>query len=267
MPFTISHAAAIMPFARELNRWRVLSAAVIGSMVPDFGLLLPWNATRLQTHSMLSLLTFCLPVGLLFYWLFEYIVKPTAREVLPDAAYWRSFGFAEPDSIASVRQWLKASIAVLAGAVTHLAWDGFTHEGARGVRMIPMLDDPVEIGGHPLLAFRLAQHASSILGLAVVLYIMWKALRAGEESLEAPARRLRKAERRGWMAVYVGTALLFCAVSYGLADLHDSFAKSPGWMIDAFAVGGLRGLIFSLLAVSVILKARLRSAAAARNRV
>lgn len=266
MPFTLSHAAAILPFSRELNRWRTLSAAVIGSMVPDFALMLPWNATRLQTHSMLSLLTFCLPVGLLFYWLFEYLVKPTAREVLTDAAYLRSSGFAEPDSISSAWQWLKASLAILAGAITHLAWDGFTHEGARGVRMIPLLDDPVEIGGHPLLAFRLAQHASSILGLAVVLYIMWKAVRAGGESLDAPQRQLHKASRRRWMAAYVGAALMFCAASYVLADAHDRYQKSLTWVIEAVAIGGLRGLIFSLLAVSLLLKARLRAAVAARNR-
>ena len=267
MPFTISHAAAILPFARNLNRWRVLSAAVIGSMVPDFGLLLPWGASRLQTHSMLSLLTFCLPVGLLSYWLFEFIVKPTAREVLPDTAYLRSAGFAEADSIASVRQWLKASVAILAGAVTHLAWDGFTHEGARGVRMFPMLYDPVEIGGHPLLAFQLAQHASSILGLAVVLYVMWTALSSGEKSIDAPARELLRAARRAWMGAYVGTALIFCAMSYVLAERHDQFSKTLSWIIESLAIGGLRGLIFSLLAVSLLLKIRLWTAAAARNRV
>ncbi len=43
MPFTISHAAAVLPFARLLARWRLLSATIIGSMVPDFGLLLPWR--------------------------------------------------------------------------------------------------------------------------------------------------------------------------------------------------------------------------------
>ena len=267
MPFTISHAAAVMPFARRLNSLRVLSAAVIGSMVPDFGLLLPWNATRLQTHSMLSLLTFCLPVGLLFYWLFEYVVKPTAREVLPDAAYRRSSAFAQPDSITSARQWLKASLAILAGAVTHLAWDGFTHEGARGVRMFPMLDDALEIGGHSLLVFRVAQHVSSILGLAVVLWIIGNALRADSNPSVEPERRLPKASRRRWMGVYVGAAILFCAVSYALADLHDRFGLSLGWILDALAVGGLRGLIFSLLAVSLLLKTRLRNADASRNRV
>ena len=51
MPFTISHAAAVLPFSRLLARWRLLSAAVIGAMVPDFGLFFPWHMRRFETHS------------------------------------------------------------------------------------------------------------------------------------------------------------------------------------------------------------------------
>src|ERR1700750_2667390 len=110
MPFTISHAAAVMPFARPLARWHALSAAVIGSMVPDFGYLLPWHLERVDTHSFNSLLTFSLPVGLGSYWLFEYVVKPSTREVLPDGAYSRSERFALPDAIDNWRQWILASV-------------------------------------------------------------------------------------------------------------------------------------------------------------
>lgn len=76
MPFTISHTAAVLPFARHLNRWRALSAVVIGSMVPDFTLLVPWSSQRVDSHSIVGLFTFCLPIGLACYWLFEYVVKP-----------------------------------------------------------------------------------------------------------------------------------------------------------------------------------------------
>ena len=51
MPFTISHAAVVMPFARLLVRWRLLSAFVIGAMVPDFGLFFP-SFTESPGHSL-----------------------------------------------------------------------------------------------------------------------------------------------------------------------------------------------------------------------
>ncbi len=70
MPFTISHAAAVLPFSRPLARWRLLSAAVIGAMVPDFRIFFP-GMPRVETHSIVALLTFCLPVGLITYWVFQ----------------------------------------------------------------------------------------------------------------------------------------------------------------------------------------------------
>ncbi len=90
MPFTISHADAVLPFARFLGRWRVLSALVIGSMAPDFGFFLPWQLPRFETHSAAALLTFSLPAGLIVYWIFQRLIKTPLRQVLPDDAYDRS---------------------------------------------------------------------------------------------------------------------------------------------------------------------------------
>ncbi len=140
MPFTISHAAVVLPFSRPLARWRLLSAAVIGAMVPDFGLFFPWRMHRFETHSSLALFTFCLPVGLVTYWIFQYLIKPPILEAMPDGVYARWQPYASPANMASIRQWIWAACGVVAGAVTHLVWDAFTHENARGVRMIPWLE-------------------------------------------------------------------------------------------------------------------------------
>ena len=93
MPFTISHAAAVLPFSRLLARWRLLSAVVIGAMVPDFGLFFPWRLQRFETHSIWGLFSFCLPVGMVTYWVFQYFIKAPVLEVLPEGAYarWRPF--------------------------------------------------------------------------------------------------------------------------------------------------------------------------------
>ena len=106
MPFTISHAAAVLPFSRLLARWRLLSAAVIGAMVPDFGLFLPWPVHRLESHGVAGLWAFCLPVGLVTYWIFQYLVKTPLLAVLPNGAAARWRPFSSPANIASPRQWL-----------------------------------------------------------------------------------------------------------------------------------------------------------------
>src|SRR5271170_559620 len=158
MPFTISHAAVVLPFGRLLARWRLLSAVVIGAMVPDFGLFFPWRIQRFETHSSMALLTFCLPVGMAAYWIFQYLIKVPMLEVLPDGAYARWQPYSSPARIASFRQWILAACGVLTGALTHLVWDAFTHEQARGVRMIPWLEEPVvDIGTHRVSAVRLLQ--------------------------------------------------------------------------------------------------------------
>ena len=79
MPFTVSHIAAVLPGYRWFTRANIFSAAVIGSMVPDFGLLAPGFLARWQTHSLEALFTFCLPVGLATYWLTLLLLRPNLR--------------------------------------------------------------------------------------------------------------------------------------------------------------------------------------------
>jgi hypothetical protein len=259
MPYTLSHAAAVLPFARPLARWRVLSAAVIGSMVPDFGLFFPWRPERFETHSALGLVTFCLPVGVASYWLFQLLIKTPVLEVLPDGAYARSRPFAAPAAIGSLRQWVLAACGILAGAVTHLVWDGFTHEGARGVRMIPALDDPViEIGGRYMTGYRLGQDLTSVLGLALVLGIVVYALRPGPPQ-PIPPRPLGKAERRAWVAAYLATTVVLGLGEFWLMNTARHHSHSLSARVDYAAFSSLRGLAAALLGVSLCLNARLRA--------
>lgn len=259
MPFTISHAAAVLPFSRPLARWRLLSATVIGSMAPDFGFLMPWRPPRVETHSAMALLAFCLPAGLLTFWVFQKFIKTALMEVIPDATYSRWRNFALPADITSLRQWVLAVCGILVGAITHLVWDAFTHEGARGVRMIPALDDPyVDFAGHHLFGTRLLQDVSSLVGLAVVLVIVVYGLRPGRGG-EVPVRRLRRAERYGWILGYTVMAVLLASLSFyrtwhGTASVH-SLAVTVGY----YAIAALRGFAASVLVVSLALAIRLRA--------
>jgi hypothetical protein len=263
MPFTLSHTAVVLPFARPLARWRLLSAALIGSMVPDFGLFLPWpwRPERFETHSALALLTFCLPVGLACYWLFEYLIKTPVFELLPDGAHARWQPYSAPAAIGSLRQWILAASGIVGGAVSHLVWDGFTHEGARGVRLIPALDDPIEIGGQYFTGYRLAQDLSSLVGLALMLGFLAYALRKGPPSVTQ--RPLHPPERRAWVLAYLLIALSLAAADFGLMSLGSRHFHSLSTKVDYAAVASLRGLAGALLGVSLALRARLRASATA----
>jgi uncharacterized protein DUF4184 len=261
MPFTISHAAAVLPFARFLGRWRVLSALVIGSMVPDFGYLLPWRLPRLETHSAAALLSFSLPVGLAAYWIFQRLLKTPLREILPDGPYSASLPFAPIAEIGSARQWLIASCGVLIGAVTHLVWDGFTHEGARGVRMLPGLDEWfVDVAGHEIGGTRFLEDFSSVAGLIVVVWVLWRFLRTHAPP-DAPPRRLQRSQRRFWSAAYALTA-----AAVGIGDfllMRWVYGHPLGFLgyLGFAAIASLRGLGIAVLGVSLCLDWQLRGRA------
>jgi uncharacterized protein DUF4184 len=260
MPFTISHVAAVLPFSRPLARWRLLSATIIGSMVPDFGFLLPWRPARIETHSAVGLLTFCLPVGLATFWIFQLLIKSAVMEILPDATYSRWRRFAEPADIGSLKQWALAACGVLAGAITHLVWDGFTHEGARGVRMIPALDDPiVEIAGHHLIGARLLQDVSSLLGLAIVLAVVAYGLRPGRHGEDVPARKLPPRERFVWILAYTVMAILLAVLFFALRRQAYGVRPSLAIMLGRYAIAALRGFAVSLVVVSLGVGIRLRA--------
>ncbi len=260
MAFTISHAAAVLPFSRLLARWRLLSATVIGSMIPDFGWFMPWRPTRFETHSVVGLLTFCLPVGLAAYWIFQRVIKTPLVELLPDGAYSRWRAFAAPADYTEPMQWIWVSGGLLAGAFTHLVWDAFTHERAIGVRMIPALDEPaVLIGGHHLAGARLLQDASSLIGLIAVVLILMYGLRRGSGVEPATARPLSVGERRLWMGGYVLAAVILSGAFFLMKHPAESATRSVGVPFSGAAIAVLRGLAAALFSVSLCLRLRLRA--------
>jgi len=258
MPFTISHTAVVLPFARLLARWQLLSAAVIGAMVPDFRIFFP-GLPRVESHSAVALLTFCLPVGLSTYWMFQLLIKTPMVEVLPDGPYARWRPFSLEANVRSLRQWLLAAGGILAGALTHLIWDAFTHDGGRGVRMFPVLDDSIiDIGSRHLPAIYVMQDLGSLIGLGAVLAMVGYSLRRGRQAA-VPNRLIARRERLLWMLIYAFAGLVFSAAFYvwtrfGQPPIHSIIGRA-----SVIAIASLRGLTAALLSVSLALDFRLRA--------
>jgi hypothetical protein len=301
MPFTISHIAAVVPVYRPLSRARLFTAAVIGSMVPDFGMLAPADLARWQTHSLPALLTFCLPVGLAAYGLTLWLIKPALLAVMPNGAYARvrsqealalAEAGSEPVRVASEPvlavsggasvtrrpaeaqtlrdastsrvlsslarlRWLVVPLTLLGGALTHLVWDAFTHEGTRGVQMFPqLLDYGPQLAGHSLRLYRLLQYGSSVVGLVVLGLALGLWLHHASVPRVAPRRRLRAAERSGWLAAYLVLPLATFAW-FALRPLALHELGSLGGTLDDIAIQCLRATALSLLLVSALIRVRL----------
>jgi hypothetical protein len=175
MPFTLAHPAAAIPLCRPLRRHGVLSALVIGSMVPDFWYLLPLGIQRADTHSLAGLFWFGLPVGLTCYAVFHALLKKPLLGLLPEAVAARLAECTEMEA-ALPRVGLVAVLAsLLLGLVTHLAWDSFTHYDGAFVAAWPALRSELfSIGHYDVYPVSLLQHLSGVVGIGLTGYWLWR---------------------------------------------------------------------------------------------
>jgi hypothetical protein len=158
MPYPFAHPAAVLPLAPLMGRLAVPSALVIGSMVPDLWQLLPFGS-RQMSHSASGLLLFCLPVGLAVYLVFHLLLKNACMALLPPALAGRVRGFAV-SGLPAV-PWHAVLASLVAGALTHLLWDGLTRDHGAQTHSINWL-----------------QHASTLVGTLVLAWWLWRQLRS-----------------------------------------------------------------------------------------
>jgi len=189
VPFTGSHAAAVLPLAR---RPLVASALVIGSMAPDFPYYLPFPLRLgVRWHSLLGLVTVDLAAGLVVFVVWHALLVPPAVAVAPEPVRRRLAGAARglsaycaPATVALV------AVSIVLGAATHVGWDAFTHEGRWGVEQVTLLRQQVG----PLPGYRWAQYASTTVGGGAILLwlaLWWRRAPIGPTAVPAVGRRTR----------------------------------------------------------------------------
>jgi hypothetical protein len=175
MPFTLAHPAAAVPLRRVLGRSGVLSALIIGSLTPDFAYFLPWNVDLMQarggTHSLPGLFWFCLPVGLLVFWVFHAVVKHPALLLLPESLRARLAPIVNGVSGSSRNSFWAVVLSLGIGALTHPVWDGFTHHGGAAMQVWPVLGTTVaHVFGQSVRLYNVLQHTSTLLGLSLLTW-------------------------------------------------------------------------------------------------
>ena len=167
MPFTVSHAAAVLPLQRLGRHKLPLAALMVGSMAPDFGYIFSYEASRALTHSFAGLFLFSLPVGLLVWLFYVAVLEKATITLLSDRWHTR---FAHTDTITAALV-LRAVLAIVLGAATHLLWDSFTHRGTFATDAIPGLLRPTP-GFAWLPIYHLLHGVSSVVGLVILGYWM-----------------------------------------------------------------------------------------------
>ncbi|MBO0608313.1 DUF4184 family protein [Myceligenerans salitolerans] len=185
MPFTPSHPAAVLPFVRPPFSAAGLVAGAIAPDLPYFARALPvpvtaqsWyepylNATT--SHGLTGSLTVALPYAVLLvaaWWAARrpaaalLATGPTADGAAPRGG---AGGGAGLRTVAVRGAWILLSLLI--GIATHLLWDSFTHGDGYVVTHVAVLSDPA-VGG--LTWARLLQHVSTVAGLVVLVWYLWR---------------------------------------------------------------------------------------------
>ncbi|MGW4504649.1 DUF4184 family protein [Streptomyces sp. NPDC004436] len=185
MPFTLSHAAAVLPALRRTGRARgplVASALVLGSFAPDTfyftdAVVEGVMAYGAFTHSLPGVLTLdaVLTAVLVGCWL---LLREPLTALLPRRAQGRVHAFVRGEKwrahrrLPALAAWFYVSAVI--GSLTHVVWDSFTHLDRWGTNAMPWLGEPVAFG---FPAYTFLQYGSSAVAACVLLWFTVTGLR------------------------------------------------------------------------------------------
>jgi len=175
MPFTFSHPAIILPLKFLPRKFISITGIIVGSISPDFEYFIRMKIQSDFSHTILGLIWFNLPLGIVFAYVFHNIIRDNLFSNLPKMLKsrllkFRQFGWNE---------YLKNNlfvviISILIGSISHLFWDSFTHETGYFVVMIPMLSNKISIADFQIPIFKIIQHSSTIIGIVVITLLLNK---------------------------------------------------------------------------------------------
>ncbi|MFI1000985.1 DUF4184 family protein [Streptomyces galbus] len=268
MPFTLSHAAAVLPGVRADGTGRaglVPAVLVAGSFAPDMTY---YAASAVPggmefgavTHSLPGVVTIDVLIAWLLVGLWLLVREPLVA-LLPRARQGRPAALTRcgaPRARVRPALLLRWYGCAVLGALTHVFWDAFTHHDRWGVRLFPVLDD--QVAGSPL--YRYLQYGGSALAAVVIAAFVAHALRRSPAGEPVGVPALSGRERWGALALIGG-----CALGAGVRRAvrwwdHWGPRAEPWELIPTVCFGAGAGLVLGVALYAVLARVRGRRPAA-----
>ncbi|MFJ8633395.1 DUF4184 family protein [Streptomyces sp. NPDC093568] len=257
MPFTLSHAAAVLPAVRTDGTGRaglVPALLVAGSFAPDMtyyaASVLP-GAMEFGdvTHSFAGVFTVDVVVAWalvgLWFLLREPLVAllPAGRRARPATLLRCGAPRARVRPSLALRWYASAAL----GALTHVVWDAFTHLDRWGMRLFPVLGE--EIAGSPLYWY--LQYGGSAVAAVVITAFVWAALRRTPAAAPVGVPVLSVRDR--WLAgAVIGGLAVVAAVQRASRWWAYWGSTAKYWeLIPTLCFGAGAGLVLGLLLYAV----------------
>lgn len=268
MPFTLSHAAAVLPGIRRDGTARgplVASALVAGSFAPDMTYFADTAIPGAMefgdvTHSVVGIFTVdvLIAAALTGVWL---LLREPLLALVPHAWRGRAYAFVRG------QDWHGRGLPALAalfyvsavlGSTTHVVWDSFTHLDRWGMKVFPLLGEVV--AGFPMYLY--FQYGGSALALLVLGWFTGSALWRQPRSQAPDSLPVLHGRERWW----AWALLAGCVAAGGVHRCLRWYAywgeiHTPLDIIPTACFGAGAGLALGLVLYAVGVRLRHRSRA------
>jgi hypothetical protein len=251
MPWTFVHPAAVLPLRKLGLKHLSFAGLVVGSLAPDTGYYIGRFDLAAIAHTSLGLLILCLPTGLILYALLRVLHRPVAN-MLPEPHRSALLSLAPVPRLMSLPILVAVAVSIIVGAMTHNAWDSFTHPAGFMVSKLPLLRESVGVlGTRELRVYELLQHASTLFGLAVVVVTYVKWLKRTKTTPMPPGPSSDRRRYALLFALLVGSAILGALLAYQMYGATNGAVRFVRVIICATSIFAI-----ALCAVSVLIWVR-----------
>ncbi|MEU9050981.1 DUF4184 family protein [Streptomyces sp. NPDC048384] len=257
MPFTLSHAAAVLPGVRTDGTGRlalVPAMLVAGSFSPDMtyyvASVLP-EAMEFGdvTHSFAGVFTVDVAIAWALVGLWLLLREPLVA-LLPPGRQARVATLVRcgaPRARVRPSSALRWYVSAVLGSLTHVVWDAFTHLDRWGMRLFPVLGE--EIAGSPLYWY-LQYGGSAVAAVAIAAFVIVALRRTGAVApVGVPVLSVRD---RWWAAVVIGGIAAVAAVQRASRWWAYWGSTAKYWeLIPTLCFGAGAGLVLGLVLYAV----------------
>ena len=175
MPFTLSHAAIVLPLKKLNPAWFSMTGLIFGSMSPDLEYFTRMKILATHGHDWVGAIYFNIPLALAYCFVFHLFVRKILIDHLPNFIKNRFIHLRLFDWMKYFKaNGLVVILSILIGTYTHLLWDAFTHEWGFFAKKINFINEVWMTIGFELKGFKVLQYTSSIIGLLFIIFWIYR---------------------------------------------------------------------------------------------